>query len=251
MNDASGGGIAKVSPASLYSGYGWYDSVKEAFAGIPEWLWGSIIGVESGGNPNALGDGGKSYGLFQLFTAGGLGDAYRNNPAFLFDPAVNARIAADAMRPKYEEGVKQGLTGFNLLEYVAANSGWPLQTGNMPTDYKAKLQQSYSRYSDSSSTPVMVSTGTATGSPSGNVFQALAAIESEDVSVTNLAGSAKKIAVMVLLVLLGLVFAGVGLLSLVGFGGASKIIVKSVVGKQAADNATQEGIVDELPAASD
>lgn len=61
-------------------------------AGVDPVLAVAMMLVESGGNNRAVGDGGTSYGLFQLHE-GGMLTAAGLEPAAAFDPAVNAGVA--------------------------------------------------------------------------------------------------------------------------------------------------------------
>lgn len=107
-----------------------YQAVSPVFQahGVPDYVWLSIGDMETGGtfNPKTLGDNGRSFGIFQLFTAGGQGDAYAGNPTVLYDPQLNAQVAAPAISQAYWEGKMQGIPeGPELAAYTAANSGHP------------------------------------------------------------------------------------------------------------------------------
>jgi len=129
------------------------DTVKAIFdkVGIPESVWKPIETVESGGDQFTLNTGTPghpehSVGLFQLNANGGLGNG--KSDMYLFDPANNATIAANAMKPAYDRGVAQGLTGYQLTQYVAYNSGWPGSTGvnsilRTNPAYEPLLQKAY------------------------------------------------------------------------------------------------------------
>jgi len=130
------------------------DTVANIFknVGIPESVWQPIETVESGGNQfgmnNGTGGSEQSVGLFALNRKGGLGQGY--SIVQLFDPATNATIAANAMKPAYDRGVAKGLTGYDLTQYVAYNSGWPtaagvgaLKTDSVVQAYEPKLRNAY------------------------------------------------------------------------------------------------------------
>lgn len=222
--------------SSPFEGYSWYNSVRQIFEskGIKdEKIWGPIVGVESLGNPKAVGDAGKSFGLFQLYTAGGLGDAYRGNSSALFDPTLNATIAAESIQPAYEAGKQKGLSGYALTEYVAANSGFPLMTGDIPANYRVKLRGQYSRYETpvfpppeltANPLPELVANQPAQKPAQIIVLSNLAAIEQTELSILKPAESAKKIAIQVLLVLLGLAMVIVGLVAFIGVGKTIAIV---------------------------
>lgn len=110
-----------------------YQAVSPVFAsyGVPDYVWQSIADMETGGSfdPKSVGDGGRSFGLFQLFTAGGQGDSYASNPDVLFDPQLNAEVAAPAIAAAYHVGRQLGMDdGPDLAAYVATNSGHPNAT---------------------------------------------------------------------------------------------------------------------------
>lgn len=134
-----------------------FQEFSQAFAakGVPSSIWQPIVAAESGGNVNAVGDGGTSYGLLQLHTPGGQGSAWsqyagelnsvpqsdpanakvlanKNLPAqerILLTPAINAQIGSGPIAQAYHQGVSQGLTGQTLLNYTAAHSGHPYTSG--------------------------------------------------------------------------------------------------------------------------
>lgn len=62
--------------------------------GVPDLVWKSIIQVESGYNPRAVGDHGTSFGLFQLHRGGQLGNL---TPEQAYDPKTNAQTAMPAI----------------------------------------------------------------------------------------------------------------------------------------------------------
>ncbi len=223
--------------ASPYANSAWYSTVKEVFRDVPESIWGSIVGVESQGNPNAEGDyqNGvpKSFGLFQIYTAGGLGDKYQNNPDALLNPETNARIAYDSIKPAYEAGLKRGLSGFQLAEYVSANAGFPTMAGTLPESYWLKLFNQYSRYTiepqprlirDTEPAPRLIRDSAPNTSGLLSALGSLSKIESQELSILKPAESTKKIAIMISLAFLGLIMLAVGLVAFVGFGKAATII---------------------------
>jgi len=93
--------------------------------GCPEYLAMGIAGAESGWDPNALGDGGLSYGLFQLYVAGGQGSEYRDNPTLLFNPRLNSRIAVVPIAQAAWKCTVAGEQGVDFIACVAVHSGHP------------------------------------------------------------------------------------------------------------------------------
>lgn len=91
----------------------------------PEYLAMGIAGAESGWDPNAVGDNGQSYGLFQLNIAGGQGTDYTGEPQLLLNPRLNARIAMQAIVKAAWMCGNQGKEGTDYVACVAVNSGHP------------------------------------------------------------------------------------------------------------------------------
>lgn len=82
--------------------------------------------AESGFNPRAVGDNGKSVGLFQMHQAGagaGLGDQR-------YDPEVQARVMVPRYAAAYQKYKAQGLTGPQLAAWTAAEAERPLGWDN-------------------------------------------------------------------------------------------------------------------------
>jgi len=74
---------------------------------VPPLFLKSVMLIESGGQPDAVGDGGHSVGLFQLHDQGygaGMGDSR-------FDPEANADRAARGLAEAWHAGERAGYTG--------------------------------------------------------------------------------------------------------------------------------------------
>lgn len=99
--------------------------------GCPEYLAMGIALAESGFDPNAKGDNGRSIGLFQLYVDGGQGSDYKDNPDALLDPKLNARIGIRPITIAAFGCTSQGKTGDDFIRCVATHSGHP---GAVPTD---------------------------------------------------------------------------------------------------------------------
>ncbi|EPZ43827.1 transglycosylase SLT domain-containing protein [Alicyclobacillus acidoterrestris] len=93
---------------------------------IAEWETRGSLNPDSV-NPSDW-NGYPSVGLFQLNMAPG-NPGYGYTEGQLEDPTTNSQIAVKLMLPAYQNALKQGLTGTNLLDYVANNSGWPDSAG--------------------------------------------------------------------------------------------------------------------------
>lgn len=143
-----------------------------AYYNIPSWIPLSISNVETGGtySPTAAGDkvNGQptSFGLFQLHVPNGQGAGY--TPSQLYDPNLNAMVGIQHMVPAYQTATKKGLTGYNLLQYVAANSGHPSDTGVLPSSYNTKLQQAYAEVTGQKAPTTSTSPSTSSTSSSSS-----------------------------------------------------------------------------------
>lgn len=84
-----------------------------------------IAMAESGFDPNAEGDNGRSIGLFQLFVDGGQGSDYKDNPDALKDPRLNAQIGIHAIALAVLRFANRGLAPDQYIREVARNSGHP------------------------------------------------------------------------------------------------------------------------------
>lgn len=117
------------------------------YYGVPVWISDSIAQTESGMNPSAAGDYSPttkrytSFGLFQLHQNGGQGTGYTAQQ--LENPNTNAQIGIHALAPAYQAGLKKGLIGYPLLQYIAGHSGHPDYTGTLPAAYNTRLHQAY------------------------------------------------------------------------------------------------------------
>lgn len=93
--------------------------------GVDEWLAMGIVSAESNFDPRALGDGGLSFGLLQLYTAGGQGSDYAGRGELLFEPKLNLRIGMDAIATATIYARSQGWQGERFIREVARRSGHP------------------------------------------------------------------------------------------------------------------------------
>lgn len=97
------------------------DSMANKY-GVAPWVAEDIAKLESSFNPNAVGDNGTSFGLYQLHW-GGQGTGYTASQ--LENPNTNADIGIKNMSSAYKKGVSLGLSGYALLDYTATHSGHP------------------------------------------------------------------------------------------------------------------------------
>jgi hypothetical protein len=91
----------------------------------PEFLALGIAGAESNWDPLALGDNGRSFGLFQLYIDGGQGSDWQDNPVVLYNPRFNSRIAIPPIKRAYDAATAYGLTGTVAIRATAVASGHP------------------------------------------------------------------------------------------------------------------------------
>ncbi|ARX70216.1 transglycosylase SLT domain-containing protein [Bacillus thuringiensis] len=116
---------------------------------IPSWIPLSIAFHESKFNPNAVGDEGTSFGLFQLHRDGLAPTSLTNEE--LKNIETNTRIAISNMKNAYKRGLEQKLIGLELLKHVANTSGWPgnkgVQWTEKQTNYNKGLENSFKRFS--------------------------------------------------------------------------------------------------------
>lgn len=115
------------------------------YYGIPASIPLTIAQEESSLNPAAQGDlvNGQptSFGLFQLHQGNGQGAGFTSSQ--LLEPNLNSQIGIANMVTPYQQGAAKGLTGYSLVQYVAAHSGHPTETGFMPASYNAGLAKAY------------------------------------------------------------------------------------------------------------
>lgn len=91
--------------------------------------------VESGGNNRAVGDGGTSFGLFQLHE-GGMLTAAGLSSTQAFDPAANAQVALSSYAHEHAKGHRTRTPG-----QIAAASQRPAD----PVEYAAKVDAAMDR----------------------------------------------------------------------------------------------------------
>lgn len=139
--------------------------------GIPPWIAENIVQLESGFNPNAVGDRGTSFGLLQLHRGGQAGN---HSVSDLENPTKNLQIGLPYIARGYAAAKSQGYTGFALLEHTAGQSGHPGGSPGsyiMPSSYAAQLQRIYKNGGGSGSSALDLSGGTSSdgsGTPAKN-----------------------------------------------------------------------------------
>lgn len=120
-------------PPSIYSAVEPY-SLQNS---VPDAIWEDVVQIESGFNPNAVGDQGTSFGLFQLHKGGQLPAGMTAQQAF--DPATNASIAMPRLGAAWSNLYSTfNPTDINWWEQFAAQSGHPGGSpGQQTTDAEA------------------------------------------------------------------------------------------------------------------
>lgn len=109
---------------------------------VPPMFLKAVMMIESGGRPDAVGDGGHSVGLFQLHDMGyghGMGDAR-------FDPEANADRAARGLAEAWQAGERAGFTGEHALRAAYNYSfnpggGWAYQGDALVAAYNRLREQ--------------------------------------------------------------------------------------------------------------
>jgi hypothetical protein len=128
---------------------------------VPLLLISAIIEVESAWNPNALGDNGTSYGLFQLHIGGQADQAIKDGhkPSDLFDPALNAKYAMPSIAQAWNN-LKATFQVNNFTWWLdfATQSGHPGGSRTDPaTINEATLLQQVYKTLSTASTPAATS----------------------------------------------------------------------------------------------
>ena len=95
--------------------------------GVPTGIWEAVVQVESGGDPNAVGDNGTSYGLFQLHKGGQLGNL---TEAQAFNPTTNAQAAMPSIAAALNQLRGDDPNTPAFWRIFAATSGHPGMNGN-------------------------------------------------------------------------------------------------------------------------
>lgn len=96
--------------------------------GVPTGIWETVVQVESGFNPQAVGDNGTSFGLFQLHQGGQLGNLTEQQA---FDPATNARTALPSIAAAWRQLKGGNPNTLSFWQQFASISGHPAQNGNI------------------------------------------------------------------------------------------------------------------------
>lgn len=111
-------------------------------AGIDPNLFVSVAEVESSLNPNAVGDKGTSFGLFQLHRGGQAPSQYSDKQ--LLDPALNARLAL----PGIQQGISSAGAFNDSLSWFykfAVASGHPGNDRGLALSEAAKIKTAYDK----------------------------------------------------------------------------------------------------------
>lgn len=145
---AGSGAVDGASAASGTSAAGYTGSVDSGAAanakvvaqvarerGVDPTLAVAMMLVESGGRSTAVGDGGTSFGLFQLHEGGMLTAAGLTRDQ-AFDPRTNAAVALKSLRHEWEKGHERRSPG-----EIAAASQRPAD----PVGYAAKVDAAMDR----------------------------------------------------------------------------------------------------------
>lgn len=138
--------LAQANPASNARTQAYqsviYDTARKYQ--LPPAYLGAVMMAESRGDAFAIGDQGHSLGLFQLHDQG-LGQSLGDRR---FDPVLSAQIAAEALSEGWREGVKQGLSGDDLVGFAY---GYKFNPGGDHTKSGATLRAIYRRFTGGAS----------------------------------------------------------------------------------------------------
>ena len=123
--------------AEVQSAYGTMIANLASVIGIPAVVGGvdnyvklvsGIIEQESGGNPNAIGDNGCSYGLMQLNTCAGWlpGYGFGQDNSALLDPETNINYGCQYLNTLLNQygNVNQAISAYNAGSPTTANTGY-------------------------------------------------------------------------------------------------------------------------------
>lgn len=146
--------------------------------GVPDRLWQSVVQIESGGDPNQVGDAGTSFGLFQLHVGG---QAPAGVPTSqLLDPATNARYGLPAIRNAWQSLGPSFNDSVAWWSQFAAQSGHPGYDPVLDPKVAEKLKAAYDANNFSFGTPGTPLTSgpgstkpTTPGAPSLNPLQGM------------------------------------------------------------------------------
>lgn len=119
--------------------------------GVPDRLWQSVVQIESGGDPNQVGDHGTSFGLFQLHIGGQAPAGFTN--AQLLDPATNARYGLPAIRNAWQSLGPSFNDSVDWWSKFAAQSGHPGYDPVLDPQVAVKLKAAYDANNFSFGTP--------------------------------------------------------------------------------------------------
>jgi soluble lytic murein transglycosylase-like protein len=82
-------------------------------------LVAGVVDTESGFNPEAVGDAGRSFGLMQLYLEGA-GSEFRDNPEALLNPETNLRAGCEylrdcllSFRDRGDDSLRLGISAYN------------------------------------------------------------------------------------------------------------------------------------------
>ncbi|UOF90770.1 transglycosylase SLT domain-containing protein [Fodinisporobacter ferrooxydans] len=111
--------------------------------GVPGYISYAIANAESGLRPDAEGDKGTSWGLFQLHQNGGQGTGYTAGQ--LKNPMLNAQIGLRSIAEAYKKAKSLGIPeGPQMAQWVAEHSGHP--GGNVNQGVHSSLDDNIRNY---------------------------------------------------------------------------------------------------------
>lgn len=113
-----------------------FDPLFRDYADNPR-LAKAVALQESSLNPNAMGDGGRAFGLMQIWYPTAQGHGYSGAPYGLLDPAVNIYYATRELNHLVSRyGFDRGVMGYNIGETR-------LRKGGSNTEYLRRVKKFY------------------------------------------------------------------------------------------------------------
>ena len=120
-----------------------YDVVHQIASslGVPDRIWQSVVQIESGGNPNAIGDNGTSFGLFQLHVGGQAPSGVPTSQ--LLDPATNAKYGLPSVASTWNSLKSSFDDSTSWWTKFAEQSGHPGYDPVLASQVAVKLKAAY------------------------------------------------------------------------------------------------------------
>lgn len=153
---------AGVELAEVGNGVDYYFAKQFRNAGVPDWI-GKSIEIAEGDHPPTYAwwdTDAYSVGPLAIHTVTGQGAGY-TVAQLEENPNLQAQLGIPHIAAAYRTGVASGRQGIDLLDWVAAYSGHPTETGTLPSDAATNLQNAYNTVTGGKGvTPASTTNGT-------------------------------------------------------------------------------------------